>query len=294
MKKRHIVTQLGMTLGALVVSFFLFRCGPGLSILNSSTNDNKTTPAVVTVPPSTISGLRTWLKSDAGVTIATGVSNWGDQSGIGNDFDQATAGSQPGFIASDSLFNGYSSLSFNGSNSLARSVGDSTFGTSEATWAVVYSVDSGVTTGTLFTFGKSGTSTVNNGWRTTTAQQGGPTNQYIELFSLTAGSVLVQTPDTIIYTQNIANIAIGHWSSSTGVLTLYLNGQQATAGGTADMTLGNIYKMTIGDANFGSNPLIGRIAEVILYNRAIVAAELNQLHCYLSVRYNIAVSNASC
>lgn len=156
------------------------------------------------------------------------------------------------------------------------------------------SVDSGVTSGTLFTFGKSGTSTVNNGWRTTTAQQGGPANQYIELFSLTSGSGLIQTPDTFIYTQGIANIAIGHWSSTSGVLNLYLNGQQATASGTADMTLGNIYKMTIGDANFGSNPLIGRIAEVILYNRAIVAAELNQLQCYLSIRYNITVANVSC
>jgi hypothetical protein len=293
MEKRRFVTQLGVILGAFVVSLFLFRCGPGLSTLDRSNNGNKTsTPN--TVLPSAISGLRTWLKSDAGVTIATGVSNWMDQSGIGNDFDQATAGSQPGFVGSDSLFNGRSSLTFSGSQSLGRSVGDSTFGTSEATWAVVYSVDSGVTSGTLFTFGKSGTSTVNNGWRTTTAQQGGPANQYIELFSLTSGSGLIQTPDTFIYTQGIANIAIGHWSSTSGVLNLYLNGQQATASGTADMTLGNIYKMTIGDANFGSNPLIGRIAEVILYNRAIVAAELNQLQCYLSIRYNITVANVSC
>ena len=136
MEKRRFVTQLGVILGAFVVSLFLFRCGPGLSTLDRSNNGNKTsTPN--TVLPSAISGLRTWLKSDAGITIATGVSNWMDQSGIGNDFDQATAGSQPGFVGSDSLFNGRSSLTFSGSQSLGRSVGDSTFGTSEATWAVV-------------------------------------------------------------------------------------------------------------------------------------------------------------
>jgi hypothetical protein len=45
--------------------------------------------------PKQLPGLVLWLRADAGITIATGVSNWADQSGSGNNFAQATPGNQP-------------------------------------------------------------------------------------------------------------------------------------------------------------------------------------------------------
>jgi hypothetical protein len=40
-----------------------------------------------------------WLRADLGVTLATGVSSWADQSGNGYNFVQAAGGNQPEFIA---------------------------------------------------------------------------------------------------------------------------------------------------------------------------------------------------
>lgn len=41
-----------------------------------------------------------WLDASKGITIATGISAWADQSGYNNDVAQATAGDQPAFTAS--------------------------------------------------------------------------------------------------------------------------------------------------------------------------------------------------
>lgn len=45
--------------------------------------------------PSNLSGLVLWLRSDRGITIATGVSSWADQSGNGNTPTQGTPSAQP-------------------------------------------------------------------------------------------------------------------------------------------------------------------------------------------------------
>lgn len=46
-------------------------------------------------PPSSIPGCQLYLNGDLGVTVATGVSNWADQSGSGNDVSQGTGANQP-------------------------------------------------------------------------------------------------------------------------------------------------------------------------------------------------------
>ena len=53
------------------------------------------------VTPLTILGSAAWwVRADLGITIATGVSAWADQSGNGVDFSQGTGAAQPAFIAS--------------------------------------------------------------------------------------------------------------------------------------------------------------------------------------------------
>jgi len=52
-----------------------------------------------TFAPPDISGNLLWLRSDLGITIATGVSAWADQSGNGNNLTQATGGRQPVYSA---------------------------------------------------------------------------------------------------------------------------------------------------------------------------------------------------
>lgn len=57
--------------------------------------------------PPQLGNLAAWYRWNQGITVATGVSRWIDQSGNGNDLLQATVGSQPAFQSDGSiLFNG--------------------------------------------------------------------------------------------------------------------------------------------------------------------------------------------
>lgn len=56
-----------------------------------------------------------FLRADAGVTIATGVSQWNDQSPVGNNFVQATGANQP-TVTSNWNGTGLPALTFNGTS----------------------------------------------------------------------------------------------------------------------------------------------------------------------------------
>ncbi|MFO0269254.1 MAG: hypothetical protein ACK53W_01755 [Gemmatimonadota bacterium] len=51
------------------------------------------------IAPNAIPSLAAWFKSDVGVTLATGVSAWADQSGAGRNLVQASGGLQPSFAS---------------------------------------------------------------------------------------------------------------------------------------------------------------------------------------------------
>lgn len=74
-----------------------------------------------TFSPRNLSGLILWLRADAGITIATGVSQWSDQSGQGNNAVQAVGGSQPAFVAS-SVMAGKPSVRFDGTDDVLATV----------------------------------------------------------------------------------------------------------------------------------------------------------------------------
>lgn len=57
-----------------------------------------------------------FLSADVGITIATGVSAWADQSGNGNNANQGSGAAQPALITADSDFGGRNSVSGDGSN----------------------------------------------------------------------------------------------------------------------------------------------------------------------------------
>jgi hypothetical protein len=66
-----------------------------------------------TPAPALVSGLKLWVKADAGVVSSGGfVSTWQDQSGSGNHLIQATAANQPQLVAAQA--NGFPVLRFDG------------------------------------------------------------------------------------------------------------------------------------------------------------------------------------
>ncbi len=72
--------------------------------------------------PSDIAGLKLWLDAGEGITKDGGdlISQWDDQSAVGNDVSQATGGDQPLHITSDAAFNNQPVVSFVSDDSLFR------------------------------------------------------------------------------------------------------------------------------------------------------------------------------
>lgn len=60
-----------------------------------------------------------WVKSDTGITIATGVSDWADQSGNSNHLTQVTGTRQPTVVAA--ALNGLDGIQFDGTSDLMNS-----------------------------------------------------------------------------------------------------------------------------------------------------------------------------
>ncbi len=57
-----------------------------------------------------------WVRADKGITIATGVSAWADQTANARNYTQATGSAQPVYNSSDGTLNGLPSITFDGSN----------------------------------------------------------------------------------------------------------------------------------------------------------------------------------
>ena len=64
--------------------------------------------------PTDLADLFAWYRGDLGVTIATGVSEWADQSGNGHDLVQATGANQPTYGAT--LINSQPGMTLDGTN----------------------------------------------------------------------------------------------------------------------------------------------------------------------------------
>ncbi len=72
------------------------------------------TDSIPATPLTILGNLAWWIRADLGVTIATGVSAWNDQSGNGVNFTQGSGTKQPSFAAS--AINGQPAITGDGSN----------------------------------------------------------------------------------------------------------------------------------------------------------------------------------
>lgn len=66
--------------------------------------------------PTQLPGCVLWLRADLGITQATGVSIWADQSPNGNNFTQSTGANQPGYNTTGNARGTGPALTFNGTS----------------------------------------------------------------------------------------------------------------------------------------------------------------------------------
>jgi hypothetical protein len=224
-----------------------------------------------TFTPASISGIQAWYKADKAITIGTGVSAWGDQSGIGDGYRnalQANTSLQPTYNSADGYFNYKPSITFSGSQGLQTGNWTSPI-TQPCTYVIVgkggqnakYFIDS-----------------LNGAVQMALYDSLG----YLQLYS--------PSPRGTAYLDGYPGIMIVQWNSPSST---YFNGNQNTpvligntgTNGAAGLTIGNYAGMT---AAAGST-----IAEILVYNRVLTSTEIININNYLSVKYNITITDTS-
>lgn len=244
-------------------------------ITDSNTNTTTTPGRIFTIlptlpTPTVASGLRVWLRADQGVVKdgSNAVTQWADRSG--NHFH--VSGTGPSWVASG--LNSQPAVEFNGSSVLSSATSDVQDGGANVTvFAVVQSNSNMQDVSTVLNFGNHGGGAggyalkhmnlagwfrFNLLWATSGANtNGGPDGIYIG-----------ETPQVISYVRNGAN----HKGYRSGALDL-----SATV--TGDAISAPPAVLEIG-ASFG-----GRIAELLVYNRALNDTERGQVEQALISRY---------
>lgn len=225
--------------------------------------------------PSTISGLRLWLKSDTGVLNSSdaaasngqGVKTWQDQSGNGYHLSQSTAGLRPIYTTA-TTFNGYPLISFDGTDDyLITTTG--TIQTSPGTTFMVWrNLNSAVDSSIIISGGSA------NG----------------QLF-FENGDVVANTTVNMLMGAgaNVNNQVYTY--GTTYYTTLIYNGansfhrRSGTSVGAANAGTSTANGISIGALRTGGDPFQGFIAEILVYNSALSAANYGAVESYLAAKY---------
>lgn len=250
--------------------------------------------------PSQISGLALWLDAGAGVTTdgSNGVDEWQDQSGNGRNVTPFTA-TKPTYNSSNANFNSEPTIDFgdgdDGLSGLFKAIGRGNTNMTLITVARHVSINSTIPyLYEEFDSVNLGTTTIDNTLQLSN-QAGDPPE-----FRFQNGDGLLGSNSPL--NQNAAIIIVHAGTGYPGLagLVLALNGDESknnnsswtggspTSPDTADSTM-------IGGNHFGSatRNMEGSIAEVLVYDKDLTTAELNNLANYLGDKYGITVTQIS-
>jgi hypothetical protein len=240
---------------------------------------------IVTVnapPPGSVpqQDLKLWLKADAGVTLASGrASQWSDQSGTGTNAAQTAASSQPLFLpnavnAKPALeFDGVDdfltfSLDINNLNGMSVFlVSASTSSTQDGSWH-------GATQSPIFW-------NESSDWSTTHMS---PYQRFVK-FRFGTG----QANNLPVYNRPASigsNFSVNTFVKNGATESLYVDGAQAlTATGKLAPIKGTRTTGNLGRGYNDNTYFAGRIAEVLIYARALSDAERQAVEQYLLQKY---------
>jgi hypothetical protein len=223
-----------------------------------------------TAPPSSIANCQAYYNADVGTTIATGVSQWNDQSGNSNTLAQGTGAQQPTLETNWS--NGKNAIKFDGSN-------DSLFRATLAAGTIAQPT-------TMIAVGESAGVAL----RLISDSRDGANRQFLvddgAYVGHWAGSYC-QCLRTWSSAEKMIYSATFNGASSTGRL---LRGGFSLVTATATTGSGSINGLTIGNAFNDAAGFSGRVATYALYTRALNAAEIFLLETWGKAYYAITTA----
>lgn len=224
--------------------------------------------------PRSIANIALWLDANdtSSVTIATGVQQWADKSGLGKNFTQNTTNSQPTYTAT---LNGKRVISFNGSSHQLNN-DTNIINSANVTMFVVGQRNTGNFGGYITSMDSSGSGDV-------------------------SPAIVINSTNLAVRGDNGA-IAVGSSGGFTGpaVMTgvvnnwapsVFVNGSlvQSQAAGGTNGTLNT--KTAIGTFRIAAaNYLNGYIAEIICYTRVLSASERQTVQRYLGRKWGLTVA----
>jgi hypothetical protein len=211
-------------------------------------------------------GLHLWLRADAGIVPGTGaqIFQWLDQSGNGRNARMATVARQPSLVSG--ALNGRPVVRFFGAQSISLDI---------------YTQP---TTFSVFIAGKN--SLANESYSMILGPGGNSPNNQLRWDNGSQALFVTQNAATI-RTSPIGNTRVYHALSARydgSTMTFYRDGtamSSSTFSTTVPWTIASIGSW------YSSYFMVGDLAEVILYDRALSEAERNSVNSYLRAKYGL-------
>lgn len=221
--------------------------------------------------PLQIPGIAAWYRMDLLVTQAGTVSAWGDSSGTGDankNLAQATAGKRPTYTAADAAYNNQPTATYAGASLQELD---------SAAWSAALSAPY-----TVFVVGNYDGGVGAEGWV-------GDSTNLVQLVINNGGTgtgaysgAFIQSGMANAATPKIICAVFG----TSGAI--YDTARTARATGTTGTNA--LSRIFVG-VDAGGHYINGTIAEVIVYSRALSAAEINAVMNYCGNRYAITVGS---
>jgi len=245
-----------------------------------------------TSPAVPVSGLAAWYRADAGVTTdgSGNVSLWSDQSVNHNDASQATSGTRPALVSSS--LNGNPVLRFTSAGKWLSAADNPSLRNSATSIVAVYRPS------TLSVYQSLISKPYYSGsWTSPYASyiMGITPTNYPYLSTASTGATLNSINPTTTVSTGTAYLLMGIYGN--GNEQFYINGASlgtsAVTNNPLDYSGAPSNDLAIGTRSSTSTgaPCLGDLAEILIYDHALSAAEQAQVGVYLSNKYGLSFTS---
>jgi hypothetical protein len=226
-----------------------------------------------------------WLKADYGIaTSGTSVTDWFDMSNQDNAATQTTGADQPTLVTN--AVNGMPAVSFDGaSDSMQLPSGFSNFAAGASIF-VVYKPTAVTADARIIEFGNRTTPAPGSPRDMIYVSEPNNTDLKFTAYNATTSSSLTATSAVTLNSYQLSEVV----HSGAGSATIYTTGVQSAQGSVSNINTTTRTNNFVG-RDFGATLFFqGEIAEIIVYNSAISAANRAKVEAYLFARYGLFVN----